>query len=41
MTADNIENVLGQSVRVQGDLKAQGAFRIDGTVDGSVESRAR
>lgn len=38
VAVDQIENVLGQSVRVQGDLKAQGAFRIDGTVDGSVES---
>lgn len=35
---DDIENVLGKSARVQGDLKAEGAFRIDGVVDGSVES---
>ena len=35
---DDIENVLGKSARVQGDLKAEGAFRIDGMVDGSVES---
>ena len=37
-STDQIENVLGKSSRVQGDLKAQGAFRIDGTVDGAVES---
>jgi cytoskeletal protein CcmA (bactofilin family) len=37
---DQIENVLGKSARVQGDLKAEGAFRIDGTVDGAVESAA-
>jgi cytoskeletal protein CcmA (bactofilin family) len=39
-TSDQIENVLGRSLRVQGDLKAEGAFRIDGTVVGSVESAA-
>jgi cytoskeletal protein CcmA (bactofilin family) len=39
-TSDQIENVLGRSVRVQGDLKAEGAFRIDGTIVGSVESAA-
>ena len=38
ISADSIENVLGKSLRVAGDLKAEGAFRIDGTVDGSVES---
>jgi cytoskeletal protein CcmA (bactofilin family) len=38
--SDQIENVLGRSVRVQGDLKADGAFRIDGTIIGSVESAA-
>lgn len=37
---DQIENVLGKSVVVHGDLKADGAFRIDGTVEGSVESKA-
>jgi cytoskeletal protein CcmA (bactofilin family) len=37
---DQIENVLGRSARVQGDLKAEGAFRIDGVVVGSVESTA-
>jgi cytoskeletal protein CcmA (bactofilin family) len=38
LATDDIENVLGKSCRVQGDLKAEGAFRIDGVVDGSVES---
>ena len=38
--ADQIENVLGRSVVVHGDLKADGSFRIDGTVEGSVESKA-
>ena len=37
---DAIENVLGRSCTVRGDLSAEGAFRIDGTVEGSVESRA-
>jgi cytoskeletal protein CcmA (bactofilin family) len=36
---DQIENVLGKSVVVQGDLKADGAFRIDGTVEGNVASK--
>jgi cytoskeletal protein CcmA (bactofilin family) len=36
---DQIENVLGRSVVVHGDLKADGAFRIDGTVEGSVASK--
>jgi cytoskeletal protein CcmA (bactofilin family) len=39
-THDAIENVLGRSCVVHGDLSAEGAFRIDGTVEGSVESRA-
>ena len=39
-TRDAIENVLGRSCTVRGDLSAEGAFRIDGTVDGSVESQA-
>jgi cytoskeletal protein CcmA (bactofilin family) len=38
--SDQIENVLGRSVVVHGDLKADGAFRIDGTVEGSVESKS-
>src|SRR6185436_20431612 len=37
--ADQIENVLGRSLVVHGDLKADGAFRIDGTVEGSVISK--
>lgn len=37
---DHIENVLGKTLKVEGDLKADGAFRIDGTVHGSVESKA-
>jgi cytoskeletal protein CcmA (bactofilin family) len=37
---DQIENVLGKSAVVHGDLKADGAFRIDGTVEGSVASKA-
>jgi cytoskeletal protein CcmA (bactofilin family) len=35
-----IENVLGQSLTVRGDLTADGGFRIDGTVEGNVESKA-
>src|SRR5204862_4572114 len=38
--ADQIENVLGRSLVVHGDLKADGAFRVDGTVEGSVVSKA-
>ena len=38
LAANQIENVLGKSLHVHGDLKAEGAFRIDGTVDGSVAS---
>jgi cytoskeletal protein CcmA (bactofilin family) len=38
-SADQIENVLGRSLVVHGDLKADGAFRIDGTVEGSVVSK--
>jgi cytoskeletal protein CcmA (bactofilin family) len=39
-TRDAIENVVGRSCLVRGDLSAEGAFRIDGTIEGSVESRA-
>lgn len=39
-TGDTIENILGRSCTVRGDLTAEGAFRIDGTVEGSVEARA-
>jgi cytoskeletal protein CcmA (bactofilin family) len=35
-----IENVLGQSLTIRGDLSAEGGFRIDGTVEGTVESKA-
>jgi cytoskeletal protein CcmA (bactofilin family) len=35
-----IENVLGQSLVIRGDLAASGGFRIDGTVEGNVESKA-
>ena len=35
-----IENVLGTSIVVRGDLSASGGFRIDGTVEGNVESKA-
>jgi cytoskeletal protein CcmA (bactofilin family) len=38
LAANQIENVLGKTLHVHGDLKAEGAFRIDGTVDGSVTS---
>src|SRR3954465_2519203 len=37
---DAIENVLGPSCTVRGDLSSDGAFRIDGTVEGSIDSRA-
>src|SRR5882672_5467058 len=35
-----IENVLGQSLVIRGDLTADGGFRIDGTVEGNVQSKA-
>jgi cytoskeletal protein CcmA (bactofilin family) len=35
-----IENVLGRSAFVRGDLSAEGAFRIDCTIEGTVASRA-
>ena len=37
---DAIENILGRSCIICGDLAADGAFRIDGTVEGSVRTRA-
>lgn len=37
---DKIENVVGRSCTVHGDLSAEGAFRVDGTIEGSVESKA-
>jgi cytoskeletal protein CcmA (bactofilin family) len=39
-TKEPIENVLGQSLTIRGDLTATGGFRIDGTIEGSVESKA-
>ena len=38
--SDVIENVIGRSCTIRGDLTGEGAFRIDGTIDGSVESQA-
>lgn len=38
--SDVIENIIGRSCTIRGDLAADGAFRIDGTIEGSVESRA-
>jgi cytoskeletal protein CcmA (bactofilin family) len=38
--ADKIENVVGRSCTVRGDLAADGAFRVDGTIEGSVASKA-
>jgi cytoskeletal protein CcmA (bactofilin family) len=40
VTADKIENVVGRSCVLRGDLAADGAFRIDGSIEGSVESKA-
>jgi len=37
---DAIENVIGRTCLIRGDLAAEGAFRIDGTIEGSVESHA-
>ena len=37
---DPIENVLGPSLTIRGDLTADGGFRIDGTIEGNVESKA-
>jgi cytoskeletal protein CcmA (bactofilin family) len=38
--SDVIENIIGRSCTIRGDLASEGAFRIDGTIEGSVESRA-
>jgi len=38
-TKDPIENIIGRSCVIRGDLNAEGSFRIDGTIEGSVESR--
>jgi len=37
---DQIENVMGPTSLVRGNLSADGAFRIDGWVEGAVESRS-
>ena len=37
---DAIENIIGRSCVIRGDLTAEGAFRIDGTIEGSVESNS-
>jgi len=39
-THDAIENIIGRSCVIRGDLSGEGAFRIDGTVEGAVDSRA-
>ena len=39
-SADKIESVVGRSCVVKGDMAADGAFRVDGTIEGSVESKA-
>lgn len=36
--ADEVENVLGASSSVRGDLKAERGFRIDGKIEGNIES---
>jgi cytoskeletal protein CcmA (bactofilin family) len=36
---DGIENILGRTSLFRGDLTADGAFRIDGWIEGSVDSR--
>ena len=35
-----IENVLGRSAFIRGEISAEGAFRLDGTIEGTVASRA-
>jgi cytoskeletal protein CcmA (bactofilin family) len=35
---DEVENILGASSFVRGDLKAERGFRVDGKVEGSIES---
>jgi cytoskeletal protein CcmA (bactofilin family) len=35
-----IENIIGRSGFIRGELSAEGAFRVDGTIEGSVASRA-
>jgi cytoskeletal protein CcmA (bactofilin family) len=38
--SDAIENIIGRSCLIRGDLSSEGAFRIDGTIEGSVDSQA-
>jgi cytoskeletal protein CcmA (bactofilin family) len=40
LPVDKIENVVGSSCIVHGDLVAEGAFRVDGTIEGGLESKA-
>jgi cytoskeletal protein CcmA (bactofilin family) len=40
LAVDKIENVVGRTCVVHGDLVAEGAFRVDGTIEGGVESKA-
>lgn len=40
LAVDKIENVVGRSCVVHGDLVAEGAFRVDGTIEGGVESKS-
>ena len=37
---DPIENVLGRTSFIRGELSAEGAFRVDGTIEGTLASRA-
>jgi cytoskeletal protein CcmA (bactofilin family) len=37
---DPIENVLGRSAFIRGQLSAEGAFRVDGTIEGTLASQA-
>ena len=39
-TRDEMENILGRTSLFRGDFSADGAFRIDGWIEGSVESRS-
>jgi len=40
ISSDVIENVIGRSCIIRGDLAGGGAFRVDGTIEGSIESQA-
>jgi cytoskeletal protein CcmA (bactofilin family) len=39
--SDAIENIVGRTCLIRGDLAAEGAFRIDGTIEGSVRGGVR